>query len=244
MEIRFEGASFAYAGRPVLCDVTATIPEGRTVAVIGASGCGKSTLLKLVNGLLRPTAGAVRVGGSPLDTVAIEPLRRRIGYVMQEAALFPHLTVEDNVALLPRLEGWAPERIAARVGTLMRLVDLDASLLARSPRALSGGQRKRVALARALMLDPPVLLMDEPFSALDPIVRRELQDEFLRVKAERLRTTIFVTHDFSEAHRLADRIVLLDAGRIVQDATPAQFVASPATPLARAFVESARGIGA
>jgi len=243
MEIGLEQVSYAVDDRPILRDIVTAIPRGGTVAVVGPSGCGKTTFLKLINGLVIPTAGTVRLDRQALDYRQIHRTRRAMGYVMQEAGLFPHLTVEANVALVARLERWAPGRIAKRVEALMRLVNLaDPALLARYPWSLSGGQRQRVAIARALMLDPPILLMDEPFSALDPIVRRELQEEFLRLKAALHRTIVFITHDFAEAHRLGDRIILLNEGRIEQDATPADFVSRPSTPLAAAFIASARGI--
>lgn len=243
MEIRLEGIEVAYDGVQVLKEISTIIPRGSTTAVVGPSGCGKTTFLKLINGLVRPKKGVLLLEGKPLDYPQILQIRRGMGYVMQESGLFPHLNVETNISLLAQLEGWPQEKISRRVEALMHLVNLpDSALLKRSPRSLSGGQRQRIALARALMLDPPILLMDEPFSALDPVVRRELQQEFLRLKSAIHRTILLVTHDFAEAYRLGDRILLLNEGRIEQEDAPGDFVQRPATPLAAAFIASARGI--
>lgn len=190
-----------------------------------------------------PSSGSIRLDGRPLDHRRIDLVRRSMGYVMQEAGLFPRMTVEENISILARLGGWELRKIRKRIEELMGLVNLkDLSLLERWPRSLSGGQRQRVAIARALMLDPPILLMDEPFSARDPIVRRELQDEFIRIKPLIHRTVVLVTHDFAEAYRLGDKIILINAGTIEQEAPPDEFVRKPASPLAGAFVASARGI--
>ncbi len=243
MEIRFERIEASYDGRPVLKGVTTTIPSGATVSVVGPSGCGKSTFLRLINGLVKPTQGVVFLNGQCLDYSRILSIRRGMGYVMQEAGLFPHVTIEDNLSLLPKLQGWDSKRIAERLKELLALVNLrDPGILARYPRSLSGGQRQRVAIARALMLDPPVLLMDEPFSALDPVIRRELQEEFLRLKPILHRTIVLVTHDFAEAYRLGDRILLLNEGVIEQETSPQEFLRRPATRLAEAFLRSAQGI--
>ena len=208
-------------GRPILRDLSLTVAEGETLAVIGRSGSGKTTALKLVNALLLPTEGEVRVGGRA--TTAWDPirLRRRTGYVIQEVGLFPHLTVARNVGLVPELEGWEPARIAARVDELLALVGLPAAEFAgRWPHQLSGGQRQRVGVARALAADPPLLLLDEPFGALDPITRAELQGEFRALQGRLRKTALFVTHDLREALRVADRMALMGAGRLLAVGTP------------------------
>lgn len=211
-EVRFDAAP----GRTVLGDVTLTVAAGETFALLGRSGSGKTTALRLVNALLMPSAGAVRVDGR--ETSAWDPieLRRRTGYVIQETGLFPHLSVADNVGVVPSLEGWPASRIADRIREMLELVGLAPDEFAtRRPHQLSGGQRQRVGVARALAADPPLLLLDEPFGALDPVTRRELQDEF-RALAKRLgKTAIFVTHDLREAARVADRVALLEGGRLV-----------------------------
>lgn len=243
MQVQLDNVVVTRSGAAVLSGITLTIRENTTVAVLGRSGCGKTTLVQVINGMLVPTAGTVTIDDAPFDYASPERLRRQMGYVMQEPGLFPHLTVAQNIGLLPKLESWPAERISGRVGELLRLVSLPAGILDVFPTRISGGQRQRVAFARALVLDPPLLLLDEPFSALDPVVRQELHDEFLRWRRELRCAALLVTHDFAEAYRLANRILLLDGGIVVQDATPAEFVAHPQTPLAAAFVASARGLG-
>jgi osmoprotectant transport system ATP-binding protein len=228
-------------GRVLLADLNLTIASGETLVLLGRSGAGKTTALKLINGLLHPSEGEIAVGGRPQADWEAVRLRRSMGYVLQDVGLFPHWTVERNVALVPRLEGWPEERIRRRVGEMLALVGLDAGeFAARAPRELSGGQRQRVGVARALAADPPILLMDEPFGALDPITRAELQREF-RALAQRLgKTIVFVTHDIREALMLAGRIGLLAAGRLVGVYRPEEFLrASDAE--ARAFVTSLDG---
>jgi len=239
--IEFRDVSFHIndiPGREVISGVSLSVPIGATVVLLGRSGSGKTTLLRLINSMLLPSRGQVLVQG--LATAEWDPirLRRRIGYVIQEAGLFPHFTVAENVALVPSLEKWPRERTEARVVELLRLVGLEPSEFAeRRPRELSGGQRQRVGVARALAADPPILLMDEPFGALDPVTRAELQREF-RALARRLRKTIvFVTHDLREALMLASRIVLLEAGRIVAASTPQDFLHVD-HPEVRAFAAS------
>ena len=224
--------------REVISDVSLRVSIGETLVLLGRSGSGKTTLLRLINAMLLPSRGQVLVAGRP--TAEWDPirLRRGIGYVIQDAGLFPHFTVEENVALVPSLEKWARERTAARVEELLRLVGLHPGEFAgRRPRELSGGQRQRVGVARALAADPPILLMDEPFGAVDPVTRAELQREF-RALAQRLQKTIvFVTHDLREALLLASRIVLLEAGRIVAVAPPQEFLRLD-HPEVRAFAGS------
>ena len=211
--------------RAVISGISLTVPMGETLALLGRSGSGKTTLLRLINAMLLPTQGQVMVKGQATSEWDPIRLRRGIGYVIQEAGLFPHFTVAENVALVPTLEKWERTRVAARVAELLSLVGLDPSEFAsRRPRELSGGQRQRVGVARALAADPPILLMDEPFGALDPVTRAELQREF-RALARRLgKTIVFVTHDVREALFLASRIVLLETGRVVATATPQEFI--------------------
>ncbi len=213
--VSLAGVRFAYDGRVVLDDVHLSIAAGESVALIGRSGAGKSTLLKLINRLLLPQSGTILVQGR--DTRDWDPiaLRRRTGYVLQEIGLFPHLTVEENVALVPRLEGWLPERRRARAHELLELVGLPAAeFAARWPRELSGGQRQRVGVARALAVDPPIVLMDEPFGALDSNTRAELRSEFQRIRRHLRQTVVLVTHDRDEAFALADRVTVLEHGRL------------------------------
>ena len=225
-------------GRALLTALNIQIQQGETLVLLGRSGSGKTTTLKLVNRLLLPTDGEVLVEG--LATTNWDPirLRRRIGYVIQEVGLFPHFTVERNVGLVPALEGWEADRIRARVFELLRLVGLDPEQFAtRRPHELSGGQRQRVGVARALAADPPVLLMDEPFGALDPVTRAEMQREFGRLRERLKKTIVFVTHDINEAFRIGSRIALLAAGRLAGIYLPEEFMRA-SDPEAKAFVAS------
>ncbi len=237
--VSFDRVSFAYAGRPsILEDFTLTVGRSEVLALVGRSGAGKSTILKLVNGLLLPDAGSVRVDGRDTREWNGIRLRRRVGYVLQDVGLFPHMSVQDNVALVPRLEGWTPARRRARAHELLALVGLPPETFAgRRPRALSGGQRQRVGVARALALDPPMLLMDEPFGALDPVTRAELQREFRRIQRQLGTTVLLVTHDLAEAFALADRIGILDAGGLAACDPPAAIRRSP-DPRVRLFLET------
>lgn len=226
--VEFYKVSFCHAsGREVLRDLTFSLPVGETLAIIGRSGSGKTTILKLINRLLVPSDGAVRVEGRPTTEWDPIRLRRRVGYVIQEVGLFPHLTVSGNVGLVPRLEGWEPERVLARVRELLDMVGLPSAQFAdRFPRELSGGQRQRVGVARAVAADPPVLLMDEPFGALDPITRAELQQEFLALQARLKKTVVLVTHDIPEACLLGSRIGWLQDGGLVECLSPREFLRS------------------
>jgi osmoprotectant transport system ATP-binding protein len=239
MAIEFRGVSYRLEdGRALLADLSLTVASGETLVLLGRSGAGKTTALKLINRLLEPSEGEILVGGRRQADWEPVRLRRSIGYVLQDVGLFPHWTVERNVSLVPRLEGWPEDRARRRVREMLALVGLDADeFAARFPRELSGGQRQRVGVARALAGDPPVLLMDEPFGALDPITRAELQREF-RALARRLgKTIVFVTHDIREALMLAGRIALLSAGRLVGIYRPEEFLRASESE-ARAFVLS------
>jgi osmoprotectant transport system ATP-binding protein len=226
------------SGHAIVSDTNLHISRGETLVLLGRSGSGKTTLLRLINRMLAPTSGEVRVEGR--STTAWDPirLRRGIGYVIQESGLFPHFTIAENVGLVPKLENWRPARIASRVDEMLKLVGLDSTRFAsRLPRELSGGQRQRVGVARALAVDPPILIMDEPFGALDPVTRAELQSEF-RGLARRLgKTIVFVTHDLREALFLATRIVLMQEGKIVASSSPEQFLRLD-HPEVKAFAKS------
>jgi osmoprotectant transport system ATP-binding protein len=225
-------------------DLSIQIPAGQLVAFVGPSGCGKTTTLKMINRLIEPSSGRILLGEDDVTRVNPVQLRRRIGYVIQNVGLFPHQTVEANVATVPRLLGWDKKRQHTRAIELLELVGLDPKIFAnRYPAQLSGGQRQRVGVARALGADPPVLLMDEPFSAIDPIARTRLQDEFLRVQREVRKTIVFVTHDLDEAVRLADRIAIFRQGGILEQfGTPAELLGSPATEFVADFVGGQRGL--
>lgn len=236
--IEFHDVSFTLPdGKTLLSNLNLQVHEGETLVLLGRSGSGKTTTMKLINRLIDPTAGEVRVEQKPTTDWDPIRLRRRIGYVIQEIGLFPHLTVEENIGIVPRLEGWAPERVRQRARTLLSLVGLDADRFAeRFPRELSGGQRQRIGVARALAADPPIILLDEPFGALDPITRREIQREFKSLQRELKKTMIFVTHDIAEAFVLGTRIALLKDGQLVLLDVPAALLRS-AHPEARAFAE-------
>lgn len=227
--VEFRNVSFQHgAGQPILSSVSFRLPPGDTLALVGRSGSGKTTVLKLINRLFEPSAGEVSVEGQA--TTGWDPirLRRRIGYVLQEVGLFPHLTVGANVGVVPTLEGWGRARMERRVHELLSLVGLEPERFAgRYPHELSGGQRQRVGVARALAADPPLLLMDEPFGALDPITRAELQQEFRVLQQELRKTTVIVTHDVPEACLLGTRIALIQSGRLVECLPPAEFLRSP-----------------
>ena len=238
--IAFDAVTKSYAGRRVVGPLTLEIPTGQFVAFLGASGCGKTTTLKMINGLATPDAGGVSVDGRRVGAEPLPRLRRRIGYVFQEIGLFPHLTVGENIAVGPRLAGWSRARIAARSEELFALIALPPDIAGRLPAALSGGQRQRVGLARALAARPGVMLMDEPFGALDPVTRDALGRDY-RALHERLGlTTVMVTHDVLEALLLADRIVVLDAGRVLADGAPGDLLGPQDDPVVRALVETPR----
>jgi len=239
--VEFRDVSFAVnGGQPIIDQLNLDVSSSETMVLLGESGCGKTTTLRLANRLLTPTSGQVLVEGKPTTEWDVIRLRRRIGYVIQEAGLFPHFTVEQNVALVPNLEDWDESRVRNRVYEMLSLVGLEPEKFAtRYPRELSGGQRQRVGVARALAADPPLLLMDEPFGALDPLTRASLQKEFAELKARLGKTVIFVTHDVREALMLGSRIALMDKGKIVLLDTPQGFVKSQ-DEHARAYLETLR----
>jgi osmoprotectant transport system ATP-binding protein len=238
--IRLEHVTKHYPGqdRPAVDDVSLDIAAGDTVMFVGPSGCGKTTLLKMINRLIEPSNGRIHLGEEDVTDQDADRLRRRIGYVIQAGGLFPHMTVSTNIGLVPRMLGWDKQRVTERIDELLDLVGLDPDVYRdRYPKELSGGQQQRVGVARALAADPPVLLMDEPFGAVDPITRQRLQDELLRIQEELGKTIVFVTHDFDEAVKLGDKIVVFDVGaRIVQYDTPEAILADPAEEYVADFV--------
>ncbi|GAB2643559.1 ABC transporter ATP-binding protein [Nocardia goodfellowii] len=240
VEIVLDSLTKRYPGQsdPAVDNVSMTIPAGETVVLVGPSGCGKTTTMRMINRLIEPSSGTIMIGGRDAAAVNPDQLRRGIGYSIQQAGLFPHLTVAKNVATVPGLIGWDRKRISDRVDEMLDLVGLDPGTFRdRYPRQLSGGQQQRVGVARALAADPPVLLMDEPFGAVDPITRGLLQDELLRLQAELRKTIVFVTHDFNEAVKLGDRIAVLGKNsRVLQYDTPGAILADPADDTVAGFV--------
>jgi osmoprotectant transport system ATP-binding protein len=240
--LSFERAGKSFGSRVVIQETTLVLAAGERLALIGSSGCGKSTLLRMIVGLVTPDTGKVRVGDVEVTTETARQVRRRLGYTIQDGGLFPHLTAEENVSLVARLDGWSPERRRARVRELAGLARLPESLLDRYPRQLSGGERQRAALMRALMLDPEVLLLDEPLGALDPIVRAQLQED-LRLAFRSLRKSVLlVTHDMAEAAYLTETIAVLREGRIVQRGTMKELVDAPEHPFVKELVGAQRSL--
>jgi osmoprotectant transport system ATP-binding protein len=242
--IRFENVTKRYAdGTTAVDDLSFEVADGELVTLVGPSGCGKTTTMKMVNRLIEPSSGRIFVDGDDISTIDPVELRRRIGYVIQQVGLFPHKTVLDNTATVPHLLGVKRAKARERAAELLDLVGLDPSVYGdRYPEQLSGGQRQRVGVARALAADPPVLLMDEPFGAVDPVVREHLQNEFLRLQQSVRKTVLFVTHDIEEAVRLGDRIAVYGAGRIEQFDTPSAVLGAPATGYVADFVGADRGL--
>ncbi|HYI67963.1 MAG TPA: betaine/proline/choline family ABC transporter ATP-binding protein [Candidatus Limnocylindrales bacterium] len=245
--VAFDHVTKRYGGSdtpPAVTDLTLTVPAGEIVVLVGPSGCGKTTTMKMVNRLIEPTSGRITIGGQDIMALPAVELRRRIGYVIQQIGLFPHLTIGENAAVVPKLLRWKPSRIRERVDELLDLVGLEpASYRDRYPNELSGGERQRVGVARALAADPPVMLMDEPFGAVDPIRRDRLQNEFLRLQEQVRKTIIFVTHDVDEAIKMGDRIAILQRGGILaQYDTPAAILANPASEFVERFVGADRGL--
>lgn len=240
--LSLDGVTRAYGAVRAVDALTLGFARGRTTVLIGSSGCGKSTVLRLLIGLEWPDAGAVRHDGMVLRRERVLEARRRVGYVIQEGGLFPHLTVLGNLGLLPRHLGWSRQRVRERAIELAGLAHLHADLLVRYPAELSGGQRQRVALMRALMLDPPTLLLDEPLGALDPLVRHDLQDELRAIFRQLGKTVVMVTHDLPEAAFFGDRLVLMREGRVVQDGSLDDFRRAPADDFVRRFLAARRGL--
>ena len=235
--IEFDHVSFALNGHSILYDFVLSVRQGETLVLLGRSGSGKTSALKLVNRLLVPSSGTIRVNGRPTTEWDPIRLRRSIGYVIQDGGLFPHFTVERNIGLVPQIENWPKPRIEERVRELLTLVGLAPDLAKRYPRELSGGQRQRVGVARALAADPPILLLDEALGALDPITRSKMQQEFRALQQRLKKAVIFVTHDLREALLLADRIALLEGGRLIVDLSVADFPHSR-EPLVRDYMEA------
>ncbi len=231
-----------YGSTVAVDGVQLTLTPGTTTTLIGPSGCGKSTLIRMMNGLVEPDRGSVTIDGTRVEVTNVRSLRHRIGYVIQEGGLFPHLRAENNLALLPRHLGWSSERIAARIKELADLVGLTAAQLTAWPTQLSGGQRQRVSLMRALMLDPPMLLLDEPLGALDPMIRARLQEDLRRIFRMLKKTVVLVTHDLAEAHFFSDSIVLLRAGRVEQVGLFSDFRDTPASAFVSEFVAAQRAL--
>jgi osmoprotectant transport system ATP-binding protein len=245
MMIRLEGVTkrFSPSMPPAVDGLTLEIPEGTTTTLIGPSGCGKTTTMRMINRMIEPTQGQIFVAGEDVTRADPVELRRRIGYVIQQVGLFPHMTVADNIATVPRLIGWPEQRISSRIDELLNLVGLNPAQLRRTyPHQLSGGQRQRIGVARALAADPPVMLMDEPFGAIDPIARGRLQDEFKEILRRVRKTIVIVTHDLDEAIKMGDRIAIMKEGRLVQHDTPDAVLARPANDFVEAFVGRDRSL--
>jgi osmoprotectant transport system ATP-binding protein len=242
--ITFDGVTKRYPDGTLAVDsVSLEVPDGQTLVLVGPSGCGKTTTLRMVNRMVEPTSGRVLLDGRDVRDTSQTQLRRGIGYVIQQGGLFPHRTVEDNIATVPRLIGWNKARARARARELMGLVGLEAALARRYPHQLSGGQQQRVGVARALAADPPVLLMDEPFSAVDPIVRAGLQDELIRINSELRKTIVLVTHDVEEAIKVGDRVAVFRPGGVLaQTGPPSELLGAPADDYVADFLGFDRGI--
>ncbi|NDJ78609.1 MAG: betaine/proline/choline family ABC transporter ATP-binding protein [Chloroflexi bacterium] len=244
--IELQNVTKIYPGQrqPAVAEVSFTVPEGKTCVLIGPSGCGKTTIMKMINRLIEPTEGAIFVDGQSARAMNPVQLRRTIGYVIQQIGLFPHMTIQQNIAVVPRLLGWKHAKIVQRADELIELVGMDPAIYRdRYPRELSGGQRQRIGVARALAADPPVMLMDEPFGAVDPITRDRLQNEFLRLQQQLHKTIVFVTHDIDEAIKMGDQIVILQIGGIIQQiGSPDEILAEPANDFVADFVGSDRGL--
>jgi osmoprotectant transport system ATP-binding protein len=238
--VEVKGISKSFGGKPVLTDVSFSLPEGKSLCIIGASGSGKTTLLRMINRMHKPDSGTVKVFGNDIKSVSATKLRREIGYVLQSPALFPHWTVKRNIGLVPRLLHWEPEKIEGRVNELLELMRMKAAdFTERYPSELSGGQQQRVGIARALAANPDLILFDEPFSALDPITRSELQEEVLLLKKTLKKTSIFVTHDVREAFLLGDSIVVLQNGKVAQTGSPDEIKTNPANDYIKKFISTA-----
>ena len=241
--LRHVSKQFSDSRAPAVADLSLEIEEGETVVLVGPSGCGKTTTMKMINRLIEPTSGEILVAGRNVMEQDPVELRRGMGYVIQSIGLLPHRTVDENIATVPRLVGWTDDRTRRRVDELMEMFGLDRELLRRYPAELSGGQRQRVGVARALAADPPVMLMDEPFAAVDPIVRAHLQDQFRLIQEQIRKTIVFVTHDIDEAIKMADRIAILNLGAALEQfAPPEEILRDPASSFVEDFVGAERGL--
>jgi osmoprotectant transport system ATP-binding protein len=242
--IKFDGVSKRYPdGTVAVDDLSLEIPSGQITVLVGPSGCGKTTSLRMINRMIEPTGGTITIDGADIRSKDPSDLRRGIGYVIQHAGLFPHRTIIDNIATVPYLLGWDKKKARATATELMERVGLDTKMAKRYPFQLSGGQQQRVGVARALAADPPIMLMDEPFSAVDPIVRKSLQDEFLRLQSDLQKTIAFVTHDIDEAIKLGHRIAVFQVGgTLAQHATPAELLANPAEGFVTEFLGGEKGL--
>ena len=239
--IELQGLSKRYGDRVAVAELSLEVAEGELLVLLGGSGSGKTTTLKMINRLIEPTSGSVRLDGEDVTSLTPSDLRRRIGYAFQQVGLFPHLSVSENIGITPSLLGWAEDDIRERVDTLLRLVELDPDEMRdRRPDELSGGQQQRVGVARALAARPRVMLLDEPFGALDPLTRQRLQDSFIRIRKELGVTAVFVTHDMSEALLLGDRIAVLSEGRMAQIGAPAELMRAPADDYVRQLLDTPR----
>lgn len=234
--IEFKNVSKSFKANAVLKNISMTIHEGDLVAIIGASGCGKTTLLKMINRLIKPTSGEIFINGENIVNKDVIKLRRGIGYVIQQTGLFPHMTVRGNIEIILRLSKEDPVKIEEKTNSLMAMVGMDADYLDRYPTELSGGQQQRVGVARAFAIDPEIILMDEPFSALDPITRSQLQDELVSLQSNLRKTIVFVTHDMDEAVKIADKICIMNAGKILQYDTPENILKNPCDDFVSDFV--------
>jgi osmoprotectant transport system ATP-binding protein len=229
---------FPNAAAPSVDQCSFAAEQGQFIVLLGPSGCGKTTLLKMINRLYEPTGGRFLVNGTDVSQLPVTALRRQIGYVIQQTGLFPHMRIEDNIAVVPRLLGWQKERISARIDELLELIGLPRDYRRRYPRQLSGGEQQRVGIARALAADPQIMLMDEPFGAIDAITRTRLQDELLSIQRKLHKTILFVTHDVDEALRLADKIIVMRKGRIIQFDTPLKILTQPADAFVGQLVDA------
>ncbi|MBI5156624.1 MAG: ABC transporter ATP-binding protein [Acidimicrobiia bacterium] len=243
IELDAVGKTYPGAAAPAVTSLDLVVTTGEIVALVGPSGCGKTTTLKMINRLIEPSRGTIRVAGRDIGSVPGPELRRGIGYVIQHTGLFPHRTIAENIATVPRMLGWERGTIARRIGELVELMGLDPAIGTRYPAELSGGQRQRVGVARALAADPPVLLMDEPFGAVDPILRSRLQDELLALQRRLHKTIVLVTHDIDEAIKVADRVAILNIGGVLEQyAPPGELLRAPANAFVEDFLGADRGI--
>ena len=243
ISLRGVSKRFGASGPPAVTDLSLDVEEGQTAVLVGPSGCGKTTTMKMINRLIEPSGGSILVDGNNVMEQDPVRLRRNIGYVIQSIGLIPHRTIAQNIATVPELVGWDKSRTSERVDELIEIFELDRDMLDRYPGELSGGQRQRVGVARALAVDPPVMLMDEPFGAVDPIVRARLQDQFLRIQEQVRKTVVFVTHDIDEAIKMADRIAILNRGGVLEQyASPEDILRSPANDFVKDFVGAERGL--